>query len=99
MVSVFRLNYAFRLIMEGLMVCCFSGGFLYELLFHLYKAFKIKSPTLFSKLRSRTLLPDAFHYLISNDNFDCQTPLKNAKFDLLGSENASWQICLQIQIG
>jgi len=40
-VSVFRLNYAFRLIVEGLMVCTFSTGFfLYELPFRSYKAFK-----------------------------------------------------------
>jgi len=31
-------------------------------------------------------MPDAFHHLVSNDNFHCQTPLKNAKFDLFGSE-------------
>jgi len=46
-VSVFRLNYAFRLIVEGLMVCTFSWGFLCELPFCHYKAFE--SPTLFSK--------------------------------------------------
>jgi len=36
----------------------------------------------------RTRLPDAFHHLglVPNDNFYCQTPLKNAKFDLFGSE-------------
>jgi len=44
-VSVFRLNYAFRLIVEGLVVCTVSGFFLYELPFRRYKAFK--SPTLF----------------------------------------------------
>jgi len=33
-----------------------------------------------------TRLPDAFHYLVPNDNFHYQTPLKNAKFDLFGSE-------------
>jgi len=47
----------------------------------------------------QTWLPNAFYYLVSNDNFHCQTPLKNAKFDLFGSENASWQIWLQIEIG
>jgi len=49
----------------------------------------------------RTRLPDAFHYLmdLSNDYFHCQTPLKNAKSELFGSENASWQIWLQIEIG
>jgi len=34
----------------------------------------------------RTWLPDAFHLLVPNDNFHCQTRLKNAKFDLFGSE-------------
>jgi len=33
-------------------------------------------------------LPDVFHDLMPNDNFQCQTPLKNANFDLFGSENA-----------
>jgi len=49
--SVLRLNYAFRLIVEGLMVCIVSGVFLYELAFRRYKAFK--SPTLFWKFRWR----------------------------------------------
>jgi len=30
----------------------------------------------------RTRLPDAFHYLVSNDNLHYQTSMKNAKFDL-----------------
>jgi len=34
----------------------------------------------------RTRLPDAFHHLVSNDNFYRQTSLKNAKFDLFGSD-------------
>jgi len=34
----------------------------------------------------RTRLPNAFHHLVPNDNFHCQTPLKNAKFDLFDSE-------------
>jgi len=37
----------------------------------------------------QTRLSDAFHQLVQNDNFHCQAPLKNAKFDLFGSENAS----------
>jgi len=33
-----------------------------------------------------------FHHLVPNDNFHCQTPLKkNAKSDLFGTENASWE--------
>ena len=39
---------------------------------------------IFDKFRTR--LPDAFHHCMPNDNFHCETPLKNAKFDLLGSE-------------
>jgi len=46
-----------------------------------------------------TWLPDAFHHLVPNDNFHYQTPLKNARFDLFGNENASWQMWLQTEIG
>jgi len=38
----------------------------------------------------RIWLPDAFRHLV---------PLKNVKFDFIGSENASWQIWLQTEIG
>jgi len=51
-VSVFRLNYAFRLTVEGPIDgdgVHFLRRFLYELPFRCYKAFK--SPTLFSKFR------------------------------------------------
>ena len=48
----------------------FCGSFLYDLLF---------SPTLFL-MTFRTRLPDTFHHLVPNDHFQCQTPLKNAKF-------------------
>jgi len=34
----------------------------------------------------RTQLPDAFQHLVPSDNFHCQTPLKNVKFDLFVSE-------------
>jgi len=37
----------------------------------------------------RIRLSDAFHHSVPSDNLQCQTPLKNAKFDLFGSENAS----------
>jgi len=51
-------------------------------------------------LRTRSL--DAFH-LVQNDTFHCQTLYKiyfeNAKFDLFGSEKASWQIWLRTEIG
>jgi len=48
----------------------------------------------------RTRLSDAFHCLVPNVNFYCQTALKNAKdLTYLAVKNASWQIWLQIQIG
>jgi len=34
----------------------------------------------------RTWLPDAFHYLVLNNNLHCRMILKNAKFDSFGSE-------------
>jgi len=58
----------------------------------------LRPPTLFS-MTLRIRLPDAFHHLVPNDNFHCQTPLKNAKFDLFDSENASSQLWLRIEIG
>jgi len=58
--------------------------FLYHLPFCRYKA--LRSLTLFS-MTLRTLLQDAFRHLVPNDNFYCQTSLKNAKLDLFGSEN------------
>jgi len=48
----------------------------------------------------RTLLPDAFHHLVLNDNFHWHTPFKNTKFDLFGSEkcqlvvNRDWLIVI-----
>jgi len=54
----------------------------------------------------RTRLPDALHYLVPKDNFHCQTPLKNVKFDLFGSEkcqlanlvvNSHWLIVIVLQ--
>ena len=38
----------------------------------------------------RTALPEAFRYLLPNDDFHCQTPLKNVTFDLFCSEK--WQL-------
>jgi len=40
-----------------------------------------------------------FDGVTNTDYFHCQTPLKNAKFELFNSENASWQIWLQMEIG
>jgi len=47
------------------------------------QGFEVTHPV-FDALRTR--LPDAFHHLVPSDNFYCQTLLKNAKFDLLGSK-------------
>ena len=54
----------------------FLRRFMYDLPFWRYKAL----------MTLRTRLSDAFHHLVPNDNFDCQTPLKNAKFDLFGTD-------------
>ena len=80
---VFCSNYAFHLIAEGLTMWPFSlEVFLYDLLFCRYKA--LKSSTIFS-MSLRTRVSDAFHNLVPNDDFHCQTPLKNAKYDVFGS--------------
>jgi len=63
------------------------------------QGFELAYPIFEISMTLRTRLPNAFHHLVPNDNFHCQTPLKNAKFYLFGSENASWQIWLQIKIG
>jgi len=41
----------------------------------------------------QTRLPDAFHHLVPNDNFHCQTPLKTPN---LAVKNAIWQIWLRM---
>jgi len=57
-------------------------------------------------MKLRTRLPDAFYHLVPNNNFHCQTPLKNAKFDLFDSEkrqlanlvvNRDWLIVTVLQ--
>jgi len=87
-VSVFRLNCAFHLIVEGLIspevFCMYYCFAVTRLLNHLRYFLNFDDVT--------NTVPDAFHYLVSNDNIHCQTSLKNAKFDLFGNENASWQI-------
>ena len=50
---VFGSNYAFHLIAEGLLVCRFSGAFLYDVPFCSYKA--LKSPTPYFRTRSDML--------------------------------------------
>ena len=64
MACVCRSNCAFHLTAEGLTVCPFSGGFLYELPFCRYKA--LKSPTLFSIFR--------WHYEHGNMVVRCISP-------------------------
>jgi len=63
---------------EGLTVCLSQELFLYDL-FCRYKA--QMSPTLFSNfsMTFRTRLPDAFHHLVPNDNFDCQMTVKSSR--------------------
>jgi len=76
------------------MVCAFSGGFCTTYRFAVTRL----SPTLFS-MTLQTWLPDAFHHLVQNDNFHCQTLWKTPKLTYLAVKNASWQIGLRIQIG
>jgi len=81
---VFGSTSAFHLIAEGLTVCLFSGDFVRLTVLPL-QVFEVSlTHPIFNKLRPR--LPNAFHYLVPNDNLHCQTPLKNAKFDLFRSE-------------
>jgi len=39
----------------------------------------------------QTWLPDVFHYLVQNNNFHCQMPLKMPNLTYLAVKNASWQ--------
>jgi len=50
------------------------------------QGFEVTHPIFEISMALRTWLPGAFHHLVPNDNFHCQTPLKNAKFDLFGSD-------------
>ena len=97
-ISVFRLNYAFHLIVEGLMVCTFSGVFCMNYRFVVTRLLN-HQPNIRNFDEVSNTVADAFHHLVPNDNFHCQTHLKNAKFDLLGDENAIWQMWLQIAVG
>ena len=77
---VFRSNYAFHLIAEGLTVCPFSGGFSYDLPFCRYGLWS--HVPYFRNLDNVTnTVASCFSPL-----FHCQTHLKNAKFNLYGSE-------------
>jgi len=59
------------------------------------QGFEFTYPIFEISMTLRTRSPDVFHHLVPNDNFQCQTPLKNAKFDLFGSENVSCQIWIE----
>jgi len=52
------------------------------------QGFEVTYPILEISMTLRTRLPDAFHHLVPNDNFPCQMPSKNAKFNLFGSEKS-----------
>jgi len=96
---VFGLPYVFHLLAKDLTVCAFSGSFLYDLPFCCYTRL-LTDPSYFRNFNDNAnTVARCFYHLVPNDNFHCQTPLKNAKFDLFGSENTSWQIWLSIEIG
>jgi len=80
---------------EAIAVRPFSGGFV-RLTVSPLQGFEVTYPIFEISMTLRTRLPAAFHHLVPNDNFHCQTPLKNATFYIFGSENASWQIYLRI---
>jgi len=48
--------------------------------------FEVTYPIFEILMSLQTWLPDAFHHLVPNDNFHCEMPLKNAEFDLFGSD-------------
>jgi len=68
------------------------GSFFVRLTILPLQGLEITHPIFEISMTLRTRLPDVFHHLVPNNNFLCQTPLKNAKFDLFGRENGSWQI-------
>jgi len=97
-IFVFRLNYAFHLIAEGLTVCIFSVGFCMSYRFAVTKL--LSHVPYFRNFDDVTnTVARCFHHLVPSENFHCDTPLKNAKFDLFGSKNTSWQIWMRIEIG
>jgi len=67
-------------------VCRFSGGFFARLTILPLQGFKVTYPIFEILMTLQTRLPDAFHHLVPNYNFQCQKPLKNIKFYLFGSE-------------
>jgi len=67
-------------------MCALSGRFFVRLAVLPLQGFEVTSRIFKILMTFRTPLPDAFHHLVTNDNLTCQTPLKNAKFDLFGTE-------------
>jgi len=98
MASVVRSTSAFHLIAEVLIMCLSLEVFVRLTILRL-QGFEVIYPIFELSITLRTRLPDAFRHLVPDNNFHCQTPVKNAKFDLFGSENLSWQIWLRIEIG
>jgi len=82
MACIFGSTYAFYLIVEGLMMCPFSQGFFCT-------TYRFAVTRFWSHLPYFRWICE---HLVPNDNFHCQTPVKNAKFDLLAVKNASLQI-------
>jgi len=74
-------------------MCRFCGTFFVRLIVLPLQGFEVTQPILEVLMTLQTRLPDAFHHLVPHDNFHCQTPLQNGKFDLFGVKNASYQIC------
>jgi len=86
---------------EGLTVCPFSGSLFVLLTVLPLQDFEVTHPILNFSMTLLARLPDAFHHLVPNNNFHCQTPLKKKpNFIYFALQNASWQICmLRIETG
>ena len=80
-VCVFRLNYAFRLIVEGLKVCTFPGGFCMN-----YRFAVTRLLNHVPYFRNFDDVTNTVARCFSQDACHCHTPSKNVKFDLVGSE-------------
>jgi len=50
------------------------------------QGFEVIYPIFEISMTLRRWLPNSFHHLVPNDNFHCQMPLKNAKFNIFGTE-------------
>ena len=84
---VFGSTICIYLIAEGLTMCPFSWSFFVQLIVLLLQGFGETHPIFKISMTLTIQMPDAFHHFVSSDNFHCQMPLKNAKFDFdFGSE-------------